>query len=158
MEIPPEATTPEIVTREPVPTAVVRGRVRMEELPHFFDRAYPLVASVLEQQGLQPREAVGYYLSPPGEAMELEVGFTTEAPVAEDGEVVASQLPGGDVARLTHLGAYDTLGESWNTLGSWIGQQGRRPGPGFWEVYVTEPTPEADPASMRTDLYWALGS
>jgi effector-binding domain-containing protein len=92
------------------------------------------------------------------------VGFTTAVPVTEaagveeasGGEVVASSLPGGDVARLSHLGSYDRLSESWGRLGTWIGEQGRRPGPRFWEVYVTEPTPEADPASMRTDLYWLL--
>ncbi len=158
MEITPEAHTPEIVRREPVSTAVVRGTVRMEELPQFYDRAYPLVASVLEQQGLQPLEAVGHYLTPPGQTIELEVGFTTVGRVEEDSDVVASSLPGGDVVRMTHLGPYEELAESWGRLASWIGQQGRRPGRSFWEVYVTEPSPEADPATMRTDLYWLLDS
>ena len=164
MDVAPESPSPEIVQQEPVPTAVVRGRVRMEELPSFYDRAYTLVASVLEQQGVQPLEAIGYYLSPPGEYFELEAGFTTAVPVTDEtgvgeasgGEVVASSLPGGELARLTHLGAYDRLAESWGRLGRWIDEQGRRPGPGLWEVYVTEPTPETDPESRRTDLYWLL--
>ena len=34
---------------------------------------------------------------------------------------------------------------------------GREPAFPFWEVYVTEPTPDADPASLRTDLFTRLG-
>ncbi len=158
METTDPATSPEIVHREAVPTAVVRDSARMEELPHLFDRAYPLVASVLAEQGVVPREAVGYYLSPPGDTMDLEVGFTTDAPAQGDGEVVVSTLPGGEVARLTHLGPYDELARSWGALAAWIDEQGRRPGPAYWETYVTEPTPETDPSTLRTDLYWLLGS
>ena len=33
---------------------------------------------------------------------------------------------------------------------------GRAPAFPFWEVYVTEPTPDVDPGSMRTDLFWPL--
>lgn len=150
------ATSPEILRRDPVPTAVVRGSARMEELPHLFDRAYPLVASVLAEQGVPPLEAVGYYLSPPGDTMDLEVGFTTAAPAQEDGEVVVSSLPGGDVARLSHVGPYDELARSWGVLADWIQEQGRRPGPTYWETYVTEPTPETDPRTLRTDLFWSL--
>ena len=140
MDIPPEATAPEIVSREEVPTAVVRATVRMDEVGQLFDRAYPLVASTLEQQGVQPLEAIGYYLSMPAETIDVEAGFTTATPAADEGDVVASSLPGGDVARLTHLGPYDRLAETWDRLGRWVGEQGRRPGRGVWEVYVSEPT------------------
>lgn len=158
MDTLPEASTPEIVRREPVPTAVVRGSVRMDEIASFFDRAYPLVASVLEQQGVQPLEAFGYYLSPPADTIELEAGFTTGSPVTVDGDVVASSLPGGDAARLTHVGPYDGLAQTWAELGRWMDEHGHRPAQAFWEVYVTQPSPDADPASMRTDIYWLLDS
>ena len=156
MDIPPEATTPEIVRREEVPTAVLRATVRVEEISQIFDRAYPLVASTLGRQGVQPLEAIGYYTSMPTETIDVEVGFTTATPAADEGEVVASSLPGGDVARLTHLGPYDRLAESYDRLGRWIGEQGRSPGGGMWEVYVNEPTPGGDPSGLRTDIYWPL--
>ncbi|GGK68176.1 GyrI-like domain-containing protein [Ornithinimicrobium pekingense] len=158
MDIPPEASSPEIVRREEVPTAVVRATVRMDEISQVFDRAYPLVASTLEQQGGRPLEAIGYYPSMPSETIDVEAGFTTAAPATDEGDVVVSSLPGGDVARLTHLGPYDTLAESWERLGRWVAEQGRRPGRGVWEVYVSEPTPDSDPATLRTDIYWPLES
>lgn len=127
----------------------------MDALPQFYDHAYHQVAAVLERQGIQPQEAIGYYLGPPGETVDLEVGFTVETPVDAEGEVTASSLPGGDIARLTHHGSYDGLPAAYERLGAWVGRLGRRPAGQMWEVYVTEPS-DADPSSMRTDLYWRL--
>lgn len=33
-----------------------------------------------------------------------------------------------------------------------VAADGRQPALPFWEVYVTEPSPEMDPATLRTDL------
>jgi effector-binding domain-containing protein len=30
--------------------------------------------------------------------------------------------------------------------------RGESPGPVYWEVYLTEPGPDVDPATMRTEL------
>jgi len=65
-------------------------------------------------------------------------------------------LPAGRVARLVHVGGYDGLGESWGRLGAWIAEQNLAPGTVIWEVYVTEPNPDMDPADLRTELYWTL--
>src|SRR5690606_14011693 len=147
----------EISTQQAQVTAVVRGSVRMDELTAFYDRAYRTVAEALGRQGLQPSgPAFGYYLSPPGEHIELEAGFPTVGQLTADADVVASELPAGEVARGTHTGSYDPLGESWGALGQWIASQGRTSGQRLWEVYVTEPSPEMDRASLRTDLYWTL--
>ena len=60
-------------------------------------------------------------------------------------------------ARLVHLGSYDRLVASWERLGSWMGEHGLTPGPVLWEVYVTEPSPDMDPADLRSELNWSLG-
>ena len=82
----------------------------------------------------------------------MEVGFTTDAPVREEGRVVAASLPGTRVARLVHHGAFDRLGSSWERLLEWTREQGLTPGAGMWEVYLTEPSPEMDPDDLRTEL------
>lgn len=144
---------PEIHRVEAVPTVVVRGTVQMEDLPAFYDGAFGRIAEALGRQGVSPAGAAfGYYLSEPSETFELEAGFPTAAPVTADGDVVASELPAGEVARGTHAGGYDGLGGSWEALVAWALEQGRTPAGRMWEVYVTEPSPEADPATMRTEL------
>lgn len=63
-----------------------------------------------------------------------------------------SSLPGGRIARLIHLGAFDGLGTSWEQLVAWVYEHGMQPGEVFWEVYLTEPAPDMDPAELRTEL------
>jgi effector-binding domain-containing protein len=43
-------------------------------------------------------------------------------------------------------------------LAEWLGAQGLSPSDERWEVYVTQPSPEMDPADLRTELYWPVGS
>ncbi|MGB3956027.1 MAG: GyrI-like domain-containing protein [Brooklawnia sp.] len=155
-EQPTSIQNPEIITVEPQPTAVVIGTMQMAELSNFFDSSYQQVAEAVQRQGVTPHEAFGYYPRMPTDTIEVEVGFTTSAPISPDGNVVASQLPGGEVAHATYVGAYDGLRQAYGDLFSWLQSQGRQPGSAMWEVYVTEPTPQADPGSMVTELYWTL--
>ena len=149
--------SPEIVTHTPQPTAAVRGSVAAEGIAAFYDSAYGKVAQALGRQGVQPAGAAfGYYLSPPTERFDLEAGFPTATPISGDGDVVASELPGGEVARAIHAGGYESLGDSWGDLMAWTAEQGRTPEGRMWEVYLTEPTPETDPATLRTELYLLL--
>lgn len=147
---------PEIVTTAPQPTAVVRATVAMDQIRDFYDTAFGAVIDATTEQGVGVLAAFGHYLSAPTDTVELEVGFTTDRPITAVGEVAAGELPGGEVARATYLGGYDGLGAAWQELFDWVTGQGRTVGESMWEVYVTEPSPELDPATLRTDLYWPL--
>ena len=63
-----------------------------------------------------------------------------------------SPRSGGRVARTVHAGGYDGLGEAWGSLIGWAAEQGLAPTGEMWEVYLTEPTPDGDPADNRTEL------
>ena len=127
------------------------------ELPAFFDRSFPALGAAMAQLGAVPSDpAFAHHLRPPEDTSELEVGFPVERPVDPDGDVVPSRLPGGRVATLVHQGGYDGLGESRRRLQEWVAQQGLTPAPGFWEVHLTEPTPDGDPAANRTALHLPL--
>lgn len=148
---------PRIIPHDARPTAVLRRSVTMADLGAFYDTAYRTVGQTLGQQGVEPAgPAFGYYLSVPTDRFELEAGFPTAAPITPDGDVLASELPAGEVARAVHVGAYDSLGDSWDALTTWVAEQGRTPQGPLWEVYVTQPTPETDPATLRTKLYLLL--
>lgn len=151
------AAEPHVIDLEPAHTAVIRATVPMAELRDFFDRSFGELAAVLGQQGVTPASApFARYYGMPAETVELEVGFPTPTVVTAEGSVQPGSLPGGRVAHLTHRGSYEALGESWGRLAGWIVEQGSTPGSAFWEVYVTEPTPDMDPAELITELYWSL--
>lgn len=151
------APEPGVVDLPAATTAVIGGTIPMSELAAFFDRAFSTLAAVVgEQQIAIVGPAFAYYLAPPTDTAELEVGFPTDRPVEPSGDVRPSSLPEGRVARVVHHGGYDGLGAAWAGLGAWAGEHGHAPGAGFWEVYVTEPSPDMDPADLRTELYLPL--
>jgi effector-binding domain-containing protein len=139
------------------PTAVIRGEVQMDQLPAFFDRSFGELATVLADQGIEPRSAAfAKYDGAPTDVARLEVGFVVDAPVQATGDVAPGTLPGGRVATVLHHGGFDGLGASWGALFAWVAEQGLTPGELMWEVYLTEPTPDMDPAELRTELVLTL--
>ena len=151
------SSTPELVTLEPTTAAVVRGTIAAEEITDFFDRSFSVLGQAIAAQGLAPiGPAFGLYRGMPDETIDVAVGFPTDGPIEPDGSVEPGELPGGRVARVVYAGGFDGLGDAWQRLGGWIAQQGLTPSETYWEVYVTEPNPEMDPADLRTELNWSV--
>ena len=150
-------TEPELTTIPEAATAVVRAVVPLGDLPAFFDRAFPTIGAALGASGATSTgPAFAYYVREPDDSCELEVGFPIDGAIEPAGDVVPSRLPGGRVATVVHEGGYDGLQQSWSRLQDWAEQQGLTRVGGFWEVYLTEPGPDADPADNRTALYLPL--
>ena len=156
-EIGPGHPTPELVTVQPTTTAVVRGTVSAEEITDFFDRSFSVLGEAIAAQGVSPTgPAFGFYRGMPDETIDVAVGFPTDRKIEPDGSAEPGELPGGRVARVVYAGGFDGLGEAWQRLGAWIAEQGLTPGENYWEVYVTEPSPDMDPADLRTELNWPV--
>ncbi|MFC0581777.1 GyrI-like domain-containing protein [Micrococcoides hystricis] len=156
-----------IITLTEVPTAVVRGDAIMaDQLTDFYDHAFSSVFAALTSLGIQPTgPAFGLYTAmEQGEVptFGLEVGVPVSAPLAESihlpghDPVHGSILPGGRVATTSHRGNYAGLSHAWTEFLNEAQTQGLVPADPMWEVYVTEPSPEADPNSMVTELYFSL--
>ena len=136
------------------PTAGIRRVVPADEISTFFDFAYTAVVQAIQEQGASiAGPAFARYFSIPSTTFDLEAGFPTDVPIKGEGDVVADWLPAGRAARAVHFGPYDRLPETWDHLHSWIKEHGYQPTGPIWEVYVTMPTPGADPADMRTDIF-----
>ena len=149
-----------------VPTAVVRAEgVPMATISGFFDAAFGAAFPALFAAGVSPVSApFALYTSAidgPEAEVDLEIGFPLArpldpgavGPVETDGlRVVASELPAGLLAVTSHVGSYDELGRAWGGFMDEIAASGHAPGLPFWELYVTEPSPDMDPATLRTDL------
>lgn len=151
------ALEPELANLDPATTAVVHGVVAIAELRDFFDASFGALARTIEAQRITVLSpALGLYHGPPGENLDLEVGFVTDRAVRAEAGVVAGSLPGGRVARLAHCGSFDGLRSSWERLDSWIRGRGLCAGEDRWETYVTQPSPDMDPRDLRTELNWPV--
>jgi effector-binding domain-containing protein len=148
---------PELTDVAEVTTAVVADVVEMSHMSAFFDQAFSTLAHVLASQGIEPiGPAFALHRRPVTDTADLEVGFPTQRPVLADGPVHSGSLPAGPVARFVHHGSFDGLPGAWQRLESWIGEQGLTPGDAMWEVYLTEPSPDMDPADLQTELNWPV--
>lgn len=153
----PATPEPTIEHHTGITTAVIKGDVPAAEITDFFDTAFTRLPEFLAAQGvLIAGPAFARYFSAPAETYDLEVGFATDRKIVSGDGIEASSLPDGRVARVVHEGGFDTLGESWIGLANWIVAQGLQEGPSSWEVYLTEPSPDMDPAELRTELNWLL--
>ncbi|MGO1973715.1 MAG: GyrI-like domain-containing protein [Propionibacteriaceae bacterium] len=151
------ALSPTLIETDAVPAVVVRGKVPMAELRDFFDRSFGQIERACAEQGIIPTGAAfARYHGAPTEIVDLEVGLPTGSPVRAAGGVEAGLLPAGRVVTATHIGGYEGLGAAWGQVGDWLGQQGLTPTETLWEVYVTEPAPDVDPDTMRTDVFWMV--
>lgn len=148
---------PRVRVVDAVRVAAVRETVALEELTGFYDRAYRTVMQVLGGQGISPAgPALGAYFGAPSETVDVAAGFPVSGRVTPEGEVRLVELPAGRVAEIIHRGSYDTLAQTYQALEDWVRSEGLVPGEITWESYETMPTPEADPATMRTRICWQL--
>lgn len=168
MPPPYDATEPATactVTDAPeVPTAVVTQRdFPMYEMSTLMDGTFSHLLSALEEAGIHPiGPAFALHHRAPVSTADVEVGFPVDTPLPEPialssgYEVTASVLPAGRVGWVSHIGGYGGLAESWGAFTEDVGESEEQMTYPFWEFYVTPPSPEVNPASLRTDLFTLL--
>ena len=161
----PDAIGHEIRTLEPRPTIAVRLETTQDQLSAVFDRELPRVGARLAELGAEmagPPYARYFDFAP--DHVDLEIGAPIVsappglAPLSgrPDGNIGASQLPGGEVALTLHEGSYDALAATYDGLHAAIHADGREEAAGPWEEYLTDPSREPDPAGWRTLVVWPL--
>ncbi|WP_282070468.1 GyrI-like domain-containing protein [Janibacter hoylei] len=155
---PPHEGVSYLVTQQ-IPTVVRLAQdVAPDGMPAIFDETFAALVPALAEAGVQiAGPAISLHHRMPGATMTFEAGFPVAAPL--DGQLEAggitflpSSMPATQVATVSHLGGYDGLGDAWGRLMQQVAADGHQPALPFWEVYVTEPSPDMDPATLRTDL------
>lgn len=147
-----------------VPTAVVKKKDSpMYEMSSLMDGTFSHLTEALAEVGISPiGPAVVLHHRMPVDTADLEVGFPVDKPLTETlelpsgYEVVGSMLPAGRVCVVSHVGSYSGLAETWGAFTEDIGLSGEQMVYPFWEMYVTVPSPDVDPSTLRTDLFHLL--
>jgi effector-binding domain-containing protein len=145
---------------EAVPLAAVGGWTPLGQLSTAIRGRLDKVYAYLRAGGIAPlgHNVVVYKgARGAGPALELmiEVGVQTPAPIAGDGEMIATETPGGAVALAAHIGPYDGIAATGRAVEAQIAALGLKRAGVSWEVYGDW---EEDTAKLRTDLYYLLGA
>ena len=145
----------EMTHSRPIHTAVIRGRVRPEELAQFVPAACGEVWSFVRSAGLpRPGRHLALYLDAQGS---VEVGAEVAEPFTRNGRVHCSQLPAGRVVTATHFGPYARLSEAHAAIRAWCAEHGHRCSGVSWEIYGHwEENWNTDPSKIRTDVFYLL--
>ncbi|HET6666264.1 MAG TPA: GyrI-like domain-containing protein [Intrasporangium sp.] len=138
-------------------TAVVRERVPVADLPQFFGRALHQTMSAVQAQGRHPvGPPFSLYHGMPTDAVDVEAGFPVDGPITAVDGVTPGSLPAGTVAEAVHVGPYESLTETYDAVLAHIQEQGLTPSSDMWEVYLSDPEQEPDPATWRTQIFWPV--
>ena len=156
-----------LVELGPQPTAAVRVQRPMStvDVGELMDNAMSRLGALFGQAGATPAgPPYARYHAWGGELADVEIGFPLASTIdglpaltdSPEGEVGASELPGGRAAQVIHRGPYPTLGEAYSSLHDWIHAQGYDEGDGPWETYIDNPEEVADVAQLRTEITWPV--
>ena len=146
----------------PLPTAIVRRRTGVRELPKVVPDACGVVWRAIKAHGVTGAgRHVALYLD---DQINLEVGVELAAPLsgplATDGgndAVIPSALPAGSVARAVHFGPYNQLCHAHEAIRDWCAKHSHALAGPNWEIYGHwEPSWNADPSRIRTDVFYLL--
>jgi effector-binding domain-containing protein len=140
---------------ERVFTAVIRERVRPQELARFVPAACGEVWSFVRAAGL-PRAGrhVAFYLDAQGT---IEVGAEVSESFVGNERVHCSQLPAGPVATTVHFGPYGRLSEAHAAVREWCTRHGHRCSGISWEIFGHwEESWNTDSSKIRTDVFYLL--
>ena len=137
-----------------VPLAVIRRRAHASELGRLVPECCGLVWNAVRAQHTKAGRHVAIYWDG---SISLEVGVELAGPFAENGDVVLSSTPAGQVATTTHFGQYSGLGAAHAAVRRWCQANNHRLAGPSWEIYGHWlPEWNSDPSQIRTDVYHLL--
>jgi effector-binding domain-containing protein len=146
----------EVATLRAQPAVAVRSVVPMSDLDvrELFGAALGRLFPYLGEHGLAPAGApYARYAEFGPERADVEIGV----PLAADGALGLTVLPGGEVATYLHVGPYPDHVQAYQAIESWLAESGRSAGGAPWEVYEVGPDKvDDDPARLETLVCWPL--
>lgn len=145
----------EIRTLEPQRTVVVRAQLSKERIGEAFMTNLPKVYEFVMSAGGKPGHPFGRYFDMSGEQVDFEIGLPVAEPLATQGDIQQSEIPGGRHAVTVHKGSYETLPSTYSALFEWLAANGHTAGGAPFESYIDDPGSIA-PDQLRTEVYVPL--
>jgi effector-binding domain-containing protein len=146
----------ELRVLRPHQTATVRETVGRDDLAAAIGRSLQAVNQATGRQRVELAGSPFARYHSFGDLVDLEVGLPVKAPIAPEGPVKPSELPGGPAAIAVHAGPYEGLADTYAAIEEWLASTGRTASGGPWEIYLTDPSEEPDPGKWLTEVIYPL--
>lgn len=160
----PAGHTPVHPRHEPQRTVLTYGGiVREDEFESFLARSRALLFDAAMTSGAVVAGAFGGCYPPPrdDDSQDVQAFLPVENAVLlpaafRSADVQVSQLPATEVAVLIHAGDYQTLEDSYRTLGQWVAAYGNPADLPVRELYVAGEWDTDVPDEYRTEICWPI--
>jgi effector-binding domain-containing protein len=137
-----------------LPLAVIRRQARPTDLARLVPECCGLVWNAVRAQQTKAGRHVAIYWD---SSIRLEVGVELLGPFADQGEVVRSATPAGNIASIAHLGPYGGLGAAHEAIRTWCVANSRTLAGPNWEIYGHwQDDWNSDATRIRTDVCYLL--
>jgi effector-binding domain-containing protein len=138
---------------DPTPTAVVKAATTWAEFPTLWRPMLDQVWSFLRSSAADGLWTHGHnVMLYKDDVPNVEIGVLVNGEFAGEGDVVASQLPGGEVVRGLYRGDWARLGEGHDAVQRFAAEQGLELAGPRWEIYGHE-----DGGEPETEIYYLRG-
>jgi effector-binding domain-containing protein len=142
-----------ITSVEARPAASIRLTTTTDKLGQIMGQLFGEIMGAVQPTGVaQAGMPFARYHEMKSDEVDVECGIPLSAAIETSGRVVATELSGGRVATVTHVGPYDQLGTTWQSIMGWVKSEGLTQTGAPWEEYVDDPT-KVDPSQLRTEIY-----
>lgn len=146
----------EIKTVQEQHTAAVRTRTPIEKISETLGACYGEVMQCVNSQDVQPSgPPFAIYYNMDMSDLDMEIGFPVAAMITDAGRVKAGTIPSGKAAVATHVGPYDTIGETYEKLSAFVKEKKLEPNGFSYEYYLNDPG-ETAPEELLTEIYFPL--
>ena len=134
-------------------TAAIKMTRPLASIGGAMGEAFPKIYHAVVSAGMQPAgQPLARYFDMGDDEATFECAIPVAEPFAGSDGVESSSVGGGQAAFTVHVGPYDRISQTWETLMAWVTEQGKVPAGPFWEVYIDDPQ-EVDTGELRTELY-----
>ncbi|MFC5270235.1 SRPBCC family protein [Adhaeribacter terreus] len=148
------------VVEKAVPTVQVlsiKTVCSQEELSDKLGELYGRMVAEMQKNKLEfaGHPSAIYHKYDP-KAIEFEAIIPVNKAGKTNGEIVAKKVKGGPVAMISHYGPYEGTYNAHMAMDKWLQENNKQVKGAPWEVYVTDPGKEKDPAKWLTEIYYPL--
>jgi AraC family transcriptional regulator len=136
---------------------VIRRRIAPAPVGATLGELLPRVFAHAQREGLAfTGQPFTRYVATGVGLVTIEAGMPIATAGTSAGEIEAVELPGGSAAVAIHRGPYDRLRDTHAAIERWLDANGLEAGGAPWEVYVTDPGHQPDPAQWETEVIYPV--
>ena len=83
---------------------------------------------------------------------DIQPGFFIDGDVEIEEDLSLGETAGGDALACTHVGSYETIGDTWHAVFARVEELGRTVSKSSWEIYIDDPA-EVRLDKLRTEIF-----